>query len=308
MKKFSRAAANKLWLASLVIAAGSSSVLAADLPVKAAAAPVIVYNDIVDSNNQVILQAVATYLNYNEYDDGRFGGVPGTLLDTERGWVPGVGGKASVMQNWLVQNLYLSIEGSYSKGNTHYIGSIGGGAYGSFLATDGAKFSDVDGKVGKGFWVRPDVMITPYFTYGYHQWARAVNAGETYTNQYAGGGVMLQYSPVSRLVFTGDAMVGSTVSPNIFIAANPGSNFAVSTALGTSFIWKVGLGADYGITRNWHIMASADYASFKYGASATVFAPDALYEPMSKSNITTVKVGVGYAWGGPAVGPIVAKY
>jgi hypothetical protein len=279
--------------------------LAADLPVKAAAPAIVEENYIIESNNQISVDFVAPHLDYAEYGDGRLGTQTG-ILDTEKGWVPGVGGKLSVMNNWIFQNFYFAAEGSYAKGKTDYVGSVIGGVFGSVVTKDPAVFKDADFRLGKGFQLSPNAMFTPYFEYGWHQWVRTVNAGETYTNQYAGVGGLLQISPGPKWVFSANGFVGSTIDPHIFIAANPGSNLAIHTSLGTSVTYKVGLAADYAITRNLHVNAGVDFAHFNYGASPSVADPFAgfIWEPMSKSFVTTAKVGLGYAWGGP----VVAKY
>ena len=50
---------------------------------------------------------------------------------------------------------------------------------------------------GKGFAPQPDVMATPYFGVGYHDWDRMVNAGENYSHAYAGGGLHEPFRSVS---------------------------------------------------------------------------------------------------------------
>jgi hypothetical protein len=295
---------------ALLLAAAASPAFSADMAVKARVAPVpyVQYNPILDANNQIILQAVGTYLDYAEYDDGRAGaGVilpPGTFVDSEKGWSPGIGIKASVMRDWFLGNDYLSVEASYSKGRTDY---MQGPALGVVYQTHDAEFTDFAFRWGKGFAVSPNVMITPFVEYGYHQWVRSVNAGETYEHQYAGGGVLLQYAATQALVLGASGFVGSTIDPNISIAANPGANLAVDNlGLGTSLIWRVGGSFDYALTRAWHVSGSVDYTDFRYGASTTVPALGPGYEPMSKSFVTTAKLGIGYSWGAP--GPVVAKY
>jgi len=276
------------------------------MPMKAP--PVPYYNWILISNNQIIAQAVATHLDYAEYDDGRTGvGVvlpPGTFVDGEKGWAYGAGLKGSVMTNWIVDNFYFMAEGSYQKGTLSY---MQGPALGVVFQNHNAEFDDFDLRVGKGFAVSPNAMITPFAEYGYHRWVRSVNNGETYQHQYAGAGVMVQVAPVERLVWSVSGMVGSTFDAQLDVAAIPAAGIVGITGLGlgSDLIWKVGTGLDFAITPAWHVSGEATYTEFKYGASATVPQLGPGYEPNSTSKVWTVKLGVGYSWGAP--GPVVAK-
>ncbi|MCL2715417.1 MAG: hypothetical protein FWD68_12730 [Alphaproteobacteria bacterium] len=75
-------------------------------------------------------------------------------------------------------------------------------------------------------------------------------------------------------------------------------------ALGSGLTWKVATGVDCALTRNWHVSAEASYTAFKYGASARV--PNladpghGVMEPDSRTNVTMVKLGIGYSWGAPS--------
>jgi hypothetical protein len=286
----------------------SAPAFAADMPVKARPAPVpyVQYNDILIANNQISVSAVLTHLNYAEFDDGRFGDLPpGTFVDSEKGWVPGVGVKGSAMGNWVVDNLYVAAEASWSKGRTEY---MQGPALGVIFQNHDAEFADVAFRLGKGFALQPNFMVTPFAEYGYHQWIRRVNFGEVYRHQYAGGGLLLQYAPVQRLVLSLSGMVGSTFDAQIDIAAIPNNNPDVNgLGLGSALTWRVGGAADYAITPNFHILGGIDYTEFKYGASVTVPALGPGYEPDSTSKVFVAKLGVGYSWGAPAIA-VVAKY
>jgi hypothetical protein len=280
----------KLLLGSVVVVALTAAGAAnAGAPVaKAADFATDFSNDIIASNNQITLQFVDTYLNYLE-TGGDYGTAPGPL-DSEKGWVPGFGVKASVMKNWLFGNDYLEAEFSRSVGNTGYVGSLLGGVFGSVVMPDGATFTDFDFRWGRGFAVQSNSMITPYVELGYHQWIRAVNLGETYTNEYAGLGVMAQYAPVSRLVLSANGMVGGTFNSHIDVAGP----FGFSDSLGNSVLYKLALSSDYAVTKSLHVSASVDYTDFSYGASP--LQPSGFFEPHSTTGITTVKVGVGFAY------------
>jgi opacity protein-like surface antigen len=255
-------------------------------------------NYIVESNNQLRADYKAVNFDYKETGDGRFGTATG-VLDTENGWVSGFGVSLSVMpactHNWLLENLYFSVEYSHYKGHTDYVGSLIGGVFGSVRQQDGATVNDYDIRLGKGFVISRDLMLTPYFGIGHHEWDRKVNEGEDYKNGYYGAGLLLQYSPFARAVLSLDGLIGRTFDSHIDVAGP----FGFSGDLGNSTLYRVGLSGDYGITRNLHVNAGVEWTGFDYGASANFPIPGGVaWEPDSRTRNTTVRVGVGYAFGG----------
>ena len=245
-------------------------------------------SDIKASNNQIGIQAISTNVDYTE-TGGVFGVPPGTL-DTETGGVPGYALSLSTMKDGWLGNDYFEAEYDYSSGNTTYVGGfIGPPAtpYGSVVGTSGAALTNYSARYGKGFIVNDEFMLTPYAELGSHEWDRGVNWGETYTHNYYGIGALGQYSPASRLVLSANALFGSTFGANIVI------NGAFSGALGNSTLYKFGVAADYAFAQNLHGNIGVDYMSFKYGHSAVYVG---FFEPDSKTNYTTVKVGLGYAF------------
>jgi opacity protein-like surface antigen len=138
-------------------------------------------------------------------------------------------------------------------------------------------------------------MLTPYFGIGHHEWDRKVNEGEDYKNGYYGAGLLLQYSPFARAVLSLDGLIGRTFDSHIDVAGP----FGFSGDLGNSTLYRVGLSGDYGITRNLHVNAGVEWTGFDYGASANFPIPGGVaWEPDSRTRNTTVRVGVGYAFGG----------
>jgi hypothetical protein len=262
------------------------------------APPPFAENYIIESNNQIIAQFVSTYLNYGETADARNGGTPpaGSLMDTEKGWVPGFGVKYSFMGDLLVYNLYFELEFSSNYGSTNYIGGLifPPTPYGSVTMTDGATFTDFSNRLGEGIALEPNVMVTPYVEWGYHRWKRDVNLGETYQHFYLGVGGLLQFSPFARFVLSGNGMVGYTISPWIDVAGPSG----FSASLGSKPTYKIGLSGDYAIAPHWHASLGAEYTYFKYGETDIVPGPGGWYswEPNSSSKVTTIKVGLGYAF------------
>lgn len=251
-------------------------------------------SDIKASNNQFGFQVISTNVDYTETGNGIFGTPTGTL-DTETGSVPGSALSISTMKDLWFGNDYIEAEYDNTSGNTTYVGGLIGPPttpYGSVVGTSGATLINYSARYGKGFIVKNEFMLTPYVELGHHEWDRGVNWGEIYTHNYYGIGVLGQYSPVSRLVLSANAMFGSTFGSNIAI------NDAFSGALGNSSLYRVGAGADYAFAHNLHGNVGVDYMSFNYGMSAMYSCGGACvqWEPDSKTNYTTVKIGLGYAF------------
>jgi opacity protein-like surface antigen len=299
----------KFAAAALAAALVTGGAYAADLNSRSGGlkdGPVWGSTDIVASNNQIAIQFAATNFDYIETGDPARG-LSGTL-DTERNWVPGVTVEFSLMRNWIVSNLYFDARHTYLDGATDYRGS---GytiidrvpAYHSLSTTSGAVVNDFDFRLGKGFEPQPNLMLTPYVGAGYHNWQRMVNGGEEYSNGYVGGGLLAQWSPVSRLVLSAHGLMGSTFASSISVSGGyevawvmaTRANHSFSGPLGDSRIYRAGLGADYALAGPLHLNASVEWVDFKYGESDIY---DHNYEPDSSTQNTTVRVGVGYALGG----------
>jgi hypothetical protein len=213
------------------------------------------------------------------------------ILDSERGDVPGAVLSYSAM--WA-NDYYLQMQYGQSEGDTRYVGQalIGGTGYGSVVDRSGAKMTDYHLRFGRGFGVASEIMLTPYAELGRHRWERGVNAGETYTHDYAGIGALAQYSPMHKLVLTANVLAGRSFHSHIDVGG--AAPYAFSASLGNSDLYKVGIAADYAFTKEFHGTLGLDYTSFDYGYSAT--SSGGYYEPDSRTRNTSVYVGVGYAF------------
>lgn len=150
-------------VAAFAVMGTGTSVQAADLYVKA---PVWV-SDILIANNQWYLDFAALHVDYAEKDP-----LTGGTLDTEKGWMPGGQTSFSVMRDWLgVHNLYYN--GTFTW--TH--GTITHGEANPFFngQQTHSDLKDWDFRVGKGFDVAPNAMLTPYVGAGTHWWTRTFN-------------------------------------------------------------------------------------------------------------------------------------
>jgi hypothetical protein len=252
-------------------------------------------SDIRTSNNQIGIQVILTNVDYTETGNGINGSQTGTL-DTETGNVPGYALSISIMQDLWLGDDYIEAENDYSSGNTNYTGALCTplgvcGAYGSYVGTSSATLINYSARYGKGLIVNGVSMLTPYLEMGSHEWDRGVNYGETYTHNYFGFGAMGQYSPISKLVFSANALIGRTFGSYIAV------NGAFSGELGDSTLYKVSVAADNEFAQNLHWNAGVSYMSFKYGISAVYpVGGGVAWEPDSKTNYTTVKIGLGYAF------------
>lgn len=249
-------------------------------------------SDIKASNNQFIIGIISTNVDYTETGDGIL--VPPGTLDTEKGSVPGYGLSISTMQDLWLGNDYIEAEFDHSSGNTEYVGGYLNPPtpYGSLVGISGAVIKNYSARYGAGFIVDDGFMLTPYIEFGHHEWDRGVNQGELYTHNYSGIGVLGQYSPVSRLVLSANALFGRTFGSNIDITG------AFSGALGNSNLYKVGAGADYAFAKNMYGNIGVDYTSFNYGISAIYSCGKKCvqWEPDSKTNYITVRIGLGYGF------------
>lgn len=280
-------------VATVALIAGAAN--AAEMPVKALAAPACPGGDIVRANNQVSADFVENYINYGP----QFLTGVGAPLDAEKGWVPGVSVTGSLMRNFgIFCNLYLMGRFTYLNGYTHYWAS--GGPVTS--NTDGATVNDLDFRLGKGFGLSPHAMLTPYLGVGTNWWNRFLAGSngydEKYSHGYVGGGLLLQYSPAPRWVLSADGLIGGAFGSSMTASPTPGGVvipglFATYT-LGNKAVYMAGGSVDYAFSGRWHANLGIDYVYFAYGQSPVNGA--GYLEPNSTTSYLALSVGVGYSW------------
>jgi hypothetical protein len=294
-----------------LFALGTAAANSADMAVKAPApvAPGCVVNDIVRANQQVSLDFIDTQVSYgpeviNPAPPGF--GPAGAPLDSEKGWLPGLRVTGSYMGGiWIIPvcNLYVSGSFSWVKGHTDYSASEGP----VLTNVDGARVYDSDFRLGKGFDVGPNWMITPYLGAGTRSWDRLLigpfGYDEDYKHTYAGAGLLLQYTPAPGWVLSANGLVGSTFNANMVSTLTPGGAIPPAVcpgcmfSLASSATYKAGGSVDYAITEHVHANAGIDYTFFKYGESPVVpFGAGAFLEPNSKTSDLTLSIGIGYHW------------
>lgn len=271
----------------------SSALLASLLAISAISAHAEPVGDILAANNEVGVSLVRTTVDYHELDSTRqFGNA---YLDSEAGSVPGYALSVSVMRDLWLGNDYLAMGSSHVNGSTAYTGGyIQGGTYHPTTATSGATLSDMWARAGRGFFVSEAAMVTPYAELGSHTWNRYVGQSspmgypETYKHRYAGAGLMMQYVPMDNLVVSGDVLLGHTFSAAITTPHMSGAS------LGSSAMYRMGLGLDYRVYGNAHLTASVNWTHFDYGQSAVQ--PSGYFEPDSQTTNRTLQVGFAYGF------------
>ena len=232
-------------------------------------------NPLFHFNNEVWASAGASLFNYKE--------AVKPLPDSEVGDLPSLAAGASYMTH---ENLYLSLDGSVSFGNAHYNGAYLASPSTPLESTTHETIASVNGKVGQGFFLSGNTMLIPYVDIGYRYWDRNLGSGqgEFYQNYDTLGGLMFQYTPVDRLLLSVYGSVGTTFGASMKTSGN-------TYDLGGSAIEKVGGKIGYDLTRKVELFTTLDYDHFHYGKSP-VFA--SVYEPGSRTEDTTMRVGIGY--------------
>jgi hypothetical protein len=247
---------------------------------------------IVAANNEIGVAAMGSLTNYQEHI------TPGPA-DTESGWTPGVLVKGSYMGNLLgFQNVYGQLKASYTSGNIAYKGALfnpNTGAVSPYDSTDDSTMYRIMGRVGKGFTLGTDAMVTPYIAAGYQHWNRHLVGQYGYTEDYsavlAGVGVKGQYALTDSLVLGANAeylaVVDGHMTPNLYNGMLGTANF------GTSGEEVVGLNADYRLLPHVHLFGGLSYTHHNYTGGSLKYG---FYEPLSSTNLFDLDAGVAYSF------------
>jgi opacity protein-like surface antigen len=245
-------------------------------------------NWILNSNNQFTWDVVGSHLDYLE--------TLGGPLDTEKGTLRGASTSGSFMGSVLgIRNVYVFGQFTYLGDHT-----LHGEANPVFNNTrTDAQIRDEDFRLGVGLSLSRDVMLTPYLGFGEHYWLRNFDGvggyREEYSNGYAGAGLLLQYSPIPRLVLSANGLIGGTIDSRLKATQNGGFPIPNQTFdLGGANIWKAGAGIDYAFTNRIHGNVGVDYTEFTYGQSPVGIG--GFLEPHSRTEDWVVRIGAGYSF------------
>jgi len=242
-------------------------------------------------NNSAWIAAGTSHFNYSEFIDD------GSNLDTERDWLGTLSGGVSVQGggpvSFLPPNLYLAAEADGSWGDARYHGSLINGT--PFISTTRETMWSARGRAGYSFPLSASATLIPYAEFGYRNWDRDLGgAQERYRNYTILGGLLAQYSPLPRTVFSVWGGVGESFSGHMTYT-NPTLHFD----LGDELTWNVGAKAGYSIMPHIELFTRLSYDRLEYGRSQDVFNPVAAafyYEPKSETSIVTAQFGLAYSF------------
>ena len=118
---------------------------------------------------------------------------------------------------------------------------------------------------------------------------------ETYSHGWYGLGLLVQWSPISKLVLGADGNLGNVYKPTMQSWLPVGVTADTSYDLKTQWYQMANISADYEFAYHWHAKANIGYWHFHYGSSATnQFGITTL---TANTNQFSANLGVGYSFG-----------
>ncbi len=236
-------------------------------------------------NNAVWVSGGPSFFNYKEPSP------PPNLPDSERGWIPSVDGGLSVMgfghSPEFLENAYVALDGGVAFGKAQYNGAFLLVPTTPVQSTTNETVSTFNGRLGRGFVIGKYAMLIPYVEIGFRDWERELSSiqKEHYQNYDSSGGLLLQVSPMNRLVFSAYGSGGTT-----FGGTMRADGYTYNLA--DSALYKMGAKLAVGVTSRIELFGALDYDAFRYGHSQVV--GDGTYEPNSRTKETKLRVGIGY--------------
>lgn len=247
--------------------------------------------DIRNANNAIELDGGATHLNYKEKADG------GTL-DSEKGWLSTahLGVSYLALDQSPLTNLYLHLDVQGSTGSTRYGGALQdlqSGAAIPWQSSTNDNIVSTDVQIGYAFPIGSTLMLTPYGEIGYRYWDRDLKGDGGYPEHYSNwegmGGLLAQYSPIARWVFSLSGSVGMTFGGNLDASG-------IQFRLGDDLTWRTQAKVGFRITTHLELLGTAAYERLGFGASPVYPIGPAigLQEPDSTTHQATILVGIAY--------------
>jgi hypothetical protein len=243
-------------------------------------------------DNSLWLAAGASHLDYTEFGDG------GDNLDTELGWLPSLSGGFSMLggqpDSQFPRNLYLAFDFDGAEGDARYNGSLLNGT--PYSGSTSESIWTLRGRIGYGMPVNAKTMLIPFAQIGYRSWDREASATQTesYENVEVTGGLMAQFSPTPKAVFSLWGAAGETVSGSLK-ADNP--YLPMHFDLGDKVTWNIGTKAGYWFWSHVELFTRLTYEHLSYGRSQDVATPIPglfFYEPNSRTDTVTTQFGIAY--------------
>ena len=271
----------------VLLAVLATSLLVAPAPSRASGLPNRTLSAI---DNSVSLSFMQSQIGYGE----RLNGPSSRYFDTDQGGLPGGRIAVSGLRDDGINNLYARASFSQVSGHLNYNGGTSGGT--PLMFPEYSKMTDWALRVGQGFVWGRDILFIPYVTYGKHDWWRGeppsvTNPGdytEQYSNEYLGGGLLLQTALTRNLAMSLNFAYAETLRPSINAPL-----LGFSEGLGTSPWKRAGVSFDYRFARNDSLFAGARFTTFTYGAGPVVSCGTgcSINEPYSKTNVVDYNVG-----------------
>lgn len=245
--------------------------------------------DIQKEDNGLSLGIGTSNINYRE--TAANASPTSSALDDETGWLPTLNASYRMLRGTTgpLANLYIHLEGTASLDNTRYSGATLGGT--PISATTKDEIYSTDIQIGQAFALGPDTLVTPYIEGGYRYWDRNLSGAsgvEDYQNGEVMGGIITQYSPLPRWVFSVSGAGGSTILPQM--SKSSGSTGNMSFKLGSTSIWRLRGGIGYRLTPHLELTGIVEFLTFSYGASTVN--SSGFYEPKSTTQQTTLLSGL----------------
>lgn len=257
---------------------------------------------VIQANREIGVSFSPSNIAYNEYQDGG-------VLDSEHGWVPGVGMKATGMFDALrMTNLLVGATYDFNHGTSSYCCltlSSNGGV--SVNIADFFRTNDLFIWAGKGFLVKPKLLLTATPEAEYREWLRENATGrfdirEDYTFWAPGFALGASCNPRSSLVLKARAGFEYTVSPVNAGSGNPNAAVPVppsNMVLRPHDLWQFAGGGDWAISHAIHAYADAGLSRFGFGASPNQYYDGGAlshHEPSSVTNLTRIDAGLAWAF------------
>ncbi len=253
---------------------------------------------IAQANREIGVSFAPSLIAYREYADD------GTELDSEHGWISGVGVEAAIpFSAFKLTHLLAEVDYEFDDGSSkHWSQSLTGSGTLQYQAPFTS--NDVRLGIGKTFVPATRFSFTPEAEAEYREWHRdlpkaGLSIEENYTFWSPGGAVHANYNPVGQFVVKARVGVAHTVFPTNAGIGNPANQVPnITFSLGTRYVWQADLGIDYAICRSLHAIAGIDYSHFGFGRSGNVSYAigKGEYEPNSVTDLAKINVGLAWAF------------
>lgn len=241
-------------------------------------------------DNSISLSFRDSHVGYGE----RLSGPSSPYFNTEDGFLPGGQIAVSGLNDDVLTNLYMRLAYSHMAGHLGYNGAYLNTNV-ALMKPHAANMTDWSFRLGQGFVTGEHALLTPYLTFGSHDWVRGSSAlgdyTERYSNKYLGGGFLFQVAATRRLVMSVNLAYAETLRAQIDVQ---GTSYPYQEGLGSSPWERAGLSIDYRISNASSFFLGATYTTFRYGQGASIPTTPGMveFEPYSKTAIVNYDVGV----------------